>query len=77
MQLISLYTESLIYILLTFIVVKETLCISQWFIVDVYSTFGTLCCVDVRSIVDIPDLNAAPIFRVEVNGVDEFICVYK
>lgn len=69
MQLISLYTESLIYVLLTFIVVKEIQCISQWFIVDVYSTLGTLCCVDVGSVVDIPDVHAASIFRVLVEQI--------
>jgi drug/metabolite transporter (DMT)-like permease len=68
-----LYAESLIYIFLTFIVVKETLYISQWFTVDVDSTLGTLCCVDVGSVVDILDVHATFIFRVEVNRVDVFV----
>lgn len=73
MQLVCLCAESLIHILLTFIVVKQILCISRWFTVDVDSTLGALHYVDVGSVADIPDVRAASIFRVEVNRMDEFV----
>jgi hypothetical protein len=59
MWLSCLYAKSLIYILLTFIVVNQMLYISWWFIVDVGSNLGALYYVDVGSVADIQDVGAS------------------